>query len=268
MKLNILKRKTPAARELEALEKRERRFMEQRRTQKEGTLNRLLAEKVPDKLQNTLDAAFNKAFAVMFEKGVGLIEKTYDREALRREYDVRIYADNLHSTRKTLREFSKNAGKTRNKNLALSGVSGVGLGILGIGLPDIPVFTGMILKCIYETALNYGFEYTSEAEKYFVLLLIAGAVSYGGDLEVVDGKIEDFITKGMPSDGYSLKGQMEKTSGALSKELLYMKFLQGIPIVGAVGGAYDAVYMRRISQYARLKYQKRFLLGRSRNNSR
>ncbi len=266
MKLNILKRKTPVERELEALEKRERRFMEQRRAQKEGTLNRLLADKVPDKLQNTLDTAFNKAFALMFEKGVGLIEKTYNREALRREYDVSIYADSLHSTRKTLRKFSKKAGKTGAKNLTLSGVSGVGLGILGIGLPDIPVFTGMILKCIYETALNYGFEYSSESEKYFVLLLIEGAVSYGGNLEEVDGKIEKFIAKGMPSEGYSLYGQMAKTSGALSKELLYMKFLQGIPIVGVVGGAYDAVYMRRISQYARLKYQKRFLLGRRHSN--
>ena len=38
-----------------------------------------------------------------------------------------------------------------------------------------------------------------------------------------------------------------------------MKFLQGIPVVGALGGAYDAVYMRRVSKYAELKYRKRFL---------
>ena len=40
-----------------------------------------------------------------------------------------------------------------------------------------------------------------------------------------------------------------------------MKFLQGIPLVGAVGGAYDVVYMKQISAYARLKYQRRLLLG-------
>ena len=39
-----------------------------------------------------------------------------------------------------------------------------------------------------------------------------------------------------------------------------MKFLQGIPVVGAVGGLYDAVYMKRINDYANLKYKKRFLL--------
>ena len=37
-----------------------------------------------------------------------------------------------------------------------------------------------------------------------------------------------------------------------------MKFLQGLPIVGALGGAYDAVYMKRINDYARLKYRRRF----------
>ena len=38
-----------------------------------------------------------------------------------------------------------------------------------------------------------------------------------------------------------------------------MKFLQGIPIVGAAGGAYDAVYMQKIVKYAEMKYRRRFL---------
>ena len=42
------------------------------------------------------------------------------------------------------------------------------MGVLGIGLPDIPVFTGMILKNIYETALQYGYSYESREEKYFI----------------------------------------------------------------------------------------------------
>ena len=38
-----------------------------------------------------------------------------------------------------------------------------------------------------------------------------------------------------------------------------MKFLQGIPVVGAVGGAYDVVYLKQITEYANLKYERRFL---------
>ena len=41
-----------------------------------------------------------------------------------------------------------------------------------------------------------------------------------------------------------------------------MKFLQGIPIVGVVGGAADAVYMKQILEYANIKYKHRFLLKR------
>ena len=55
---------------------------------------------------------------------------------------------------------------------------------------------------------------------------------------------------------------LSKTSSLLSKELLYMKFLQGIPIAGAVGGIYDAVYMKRVTEYANLKYKRRFLQGK------
>ena len=52
---------------------------------------------------------------------------------------------------------------------------------------------------------------------------------------------------------------ISETSKYLSGELLYMKFLQGVPIVGAVGGAYDFVYMNQINTYAKIKYYKRFL---------
>lgn len=161
----------------------------------------------------------------------------------------------------SLRSYSggSHCKSTGTKNLLLSGASGIGMGILGIGLPDIPVFTGMILKNIYETALHYGYSYESREEKYFILLLIQGAVSYGETFCEIDGKLNEFISCGTPPEEYQEKKQIEETAGALSKELLYMKFLQGIPVVGAVGGAYDAIYMKRITEYAGLKYRHRYL---------
>ena len=38
-----------------------------------------------------------------------------------------------------------------------------------------------------------------------------------------------------------------------------MKFLQGIPIAGAIGGFYDVVYLKNITEYADIKYKRRFL---------
>ena len=45
-----------------------------------------------------------------------------------------------------------------------------------------------------------------------------------------------------------------------------MKILQGIPIVGAIGGAYDVVYLKKITEYANLKYKKRFLVKKKRTH--
>lgn len=254
--------KSPFQKEWDAVCKKEKSFLERRRSKKDSALNLLLAEKVPEKLQHTLDKAFEKAFGLIFEKGTAVIEKTYHRENLEKEFKINQYADEVYGNRKSLRKFSKKAGRAGSVNLALSGVTGVGMGLVGVGIPDIPVFTGMILKCICEIALDYGFTYDSQEEKYFILLLIEGATSYGEKLESVDSKIEAFIQEPKLPEAYKQEEQIASTSRSLSGELLYMKFLQGIPVVGAVGGAYDMVYMKQISEYAQMKYRKRFLLNK------
>ena len=59
--------------------------------------------------------------------------------------------------------------------------------------------------------------------------------------------------------GQDVQEQIVKTAETLSEALLYMKFLQGIPIVGIAGGLSDTVYLKKITDYADLKYKRRFL---------
>ena len=254
--------RTPVQREWEALCKKERRLLNKRSTEQDSALARLLAKKVPDKLQHTLHAGFAKSFSLIFEKGVGIIEKTYDKDAWQKEFQVQLYADELQGSRKSLRAFTQKAKRAGRNHVVISGVSGVGMGLLGIGLPDIPLFTSMALKCVYQTALAYGFDYDTPAERYLVLLILEGAMAHGAELERADQRIEEFLRRPILPEGYDQAEQISRTSRALSQELLCMKFLQGIPLVGAVGGAYDMRYMGQISAYAKLKYQKRFLLAR------
>lgn len=148
--------------------------------------------------------------------------------------------------------------------MLVSGVAGVGMGLAGIGIPDIPVFTGMILKSIYEIALYYGFEYETEGERRFILLIIQGAISHGAQMHSIDNCIDDYIRNDEVPDDYDEQKQIEKTAAGLSEELLYMKFLQGIPLVGVVGGVYDVMYLKQITEYANLKYKKRFLAKKKR----
>lgn len=263
----MFQKKSPFEQEWEKLNKKEQKFLQAREQKKDSVLNQKLAEKVPAKLQGTLDMAFAKAFGMIFEKGTGVIEKTYKKEELQKEFKINEYANEVRQNKKSLRVFGKKAEGSGRVNLVVSGVAGVGMGLLGVGIPDIPVFTAMVLRSLYEIALNYGYEYESEGERRFILMLIQGAVSYGPEMLEVNAQIDAYLsTSEIPQD-YEEKQQIEKTAAGLSKELLYMKFIQGIPIVGAVGGIYDAVYMRRITEYANLKYKKRFLMKKSANSN-
>ncbi len=275
MLVALWKRVSPLEKEWTKIENQELKYLNKRMEKKDSRLNQLLEKKVPENLQNTLDHAFSKAFYLIFEKGTGIIEKTYKKEELEKEYKIKEYTAQIKEDKKSLKAFSKKANGSGNLNLLLSGISGVGLGVLGIGIPDIVLFTGMMLKSIYEIALNYGFDYEKEEEKKFILLVIRGAMSYGEELEDINEELNEFMVTGnfredsmevVVSGKEPLKQMIEQAAGCLSKELLYMKFLQGIPVVGAAGGAYDAIYMKKVVEYAKIKYQRRFLLKRIEND--
>lgn len=248
--------------ELIRLHRQELQLIRKRREKQDSRLAQLLEDKVPDRLRTTLDKAFARAFRLVLEKGSGLIEKTYDRQGAQARFLQQEEVIARQGRRRDLRVHSRRALGAGLKNLTLSGGAGIGLGILGIGLPDIVLFTGLMLKNIYEIALRYGFDYQSEEEQGFILRIIHGAVSYGDAFLDTDNALNHFIETGaFPSD-LRRDDLIRQAAGGLSRELLYLKFLQGIPVIGAVGGAYDAVYMGRVTEYAELKYRRRYYLGR------
>lgn len=254
--------KSALEKEWTKLEKEEYAFLDKAMHKEDSKLNQFLENKVPGGLQKTLDDTFAKAFALIFDKGTDIIEKSYKKEDIEKDYQINAYAANIKENRKNLKVFSKKASSAGNANLFISGASGIGMGVLGIGIPDIVVFTSLMLRSVYETSLHYGFQYDSEDEKKFILLLIQGAVCHDTNLLKINSDLNEFVETGKFSKYLDMETCIKKAAGALSKELLYMKFLQGIPIVGAVGGAYDVVYMKQINRFAELKYRRRFLVGK------
>ena len=260
----MFKGKTSIEKEWRKFQKQEIDYLVKNVKREESALNQILEDKVPEGLQSTLDKAFFKAFQLVFEKGTGVIEKTYNKDKMELDYQLGEIKADMTGERKELKAFSTKAKTSGAVNTLVSGASGMGLGVLGIGVPDILLFTGMMLKNVYQIALNFGFEYESEAEKKFILMVIRGALSSGQELKDVNSEIDLYIDNGgfVSQDDSDIREMIRETSECLSKELLYMKFLQGIPFVGAVGGAYNAIYMRRISKYAELKYRRRFYLNK------
>ena len=249
------------------VEKDESAFVTKQLNKEETKLNKLLEDKVPESLQNTLDAAFAKAFRTVFAKGTDIIEKTYKKGEIEKDYKINAYAASVKENKKTLKAFSKKASGAGTSNLLISGASGIGMGVLGIGIPDIVVFTSLMLRSVYEISLNYGFDYKSADEKKFILLLIQGAVSRDTKLLKINDELNHYMEHGTFISAIHLEECIKETAACLSKELLYMKFLQGIPVVGAVGGAYDVVYMKQVNKFAELKYRRRFLVGKKKYNS-
>ena len=251
-----------------------------------------LEKKVPEKVYRSLETAFSKAFSVVFTQGVGVIEKTYNRQNLEETHSVQDYAVQVKGGRKELKQVKRNAGRSGLTNTALTTVEGIGLGALGIGLPDIVVFVGMLLKGVYETALSYGFAYDTPEERLFILRMMETALTKGPDFAVknarVDGMIEDedslkkkiyeqiryYATTSvarrieeMPQTGEDeLQAQIQKTGSAFAVDMLLLKFVQGFPLVGILGGAANPVYYNKVMRYVQLKYQKRYLLAVAQRN--
>lgn len=229
-------------------------------------------KKVPETLQNTLEMAFTKAFITVFDKGEVIIEKTYNKEKERR-----IFKRNVRRLRredfntKTFRKFERQARRTINWNLGISLIEGIGLGVAGCGIPDIPIFVSLLLKSIYEISISYGFSYSNNQEKLFILKLIDTALLSGKELREKDEDVDQLIDElcegincKVQEDDFlvelKITRQIDHSAHALSHELLYGKFLQGMTFIGIIGGITDFICLKRITNYVMLKYKRRFLL--------
>ena len=219
-------------------------------------------EKIPPELHGKLQQAFYLGFKTVFEKGNLIIEKTYDREELLIHHRVYDQSFDLIDKKKSLKHMNKMAGQNKLKNLGLTAVEGSGLGLLGIGLPDIPVFIGVVLKSVYEIALSYGYDYRKTDEQYFILRLLEASLAPDDEKESVNMQVDkliDYYVKDV-SVGYDMEFQMRQTADAFATDMLCLKFIQGLPLIGVIGGAVNVSYCKKISDYARIKYQKRYLM--------
>ena len=223
-------------------------FLIRRKKQKQSYIDSKIEKYIPEGLAGTLEAAFTRAFEIVFRDGTGIIKKTYGRGSSDNDDIVRLRS---------------RARKILAKDTVITAAEGTGLGLAGIGLPDIPVFTAMLLRSIYQLAECYGFDYESKTEQVFILKHIETGLSYGAEAEKLNDEAnrlmeridnEDYIYYGLISQ------QIDTAAEAVSKEVLYMKFVQTVPVIGAAGGISNMTCLNKVGRYAELKYRKRFIM--------
>lgn len=237
-------------RQLRRVKHRETELVTKNRYARGISLESILSKYIPDSLEKTLDSAFREAFRLIFAKGTSVIGMTFNEKKLRQSGGTEAEAQRQWAT-----------------DILLTGVEGTGLGLIGVGLPDIAVFTGMLLRTVYQTAASNRFEYTTKTEQVFILRLIEAALTRGKEARKLSDELDELMRR-IDEENYdyygSLNEQIGKTSKALSDETLYLKFVQTIPVVGIIGGLSNPVYLNKVKNYAEVKYRKRRLLIRLR----
>lgn len=250
--------------ELQKIEKKEERLFNQKGNMDIKIFTKKVEAKIPPDFHARLNNVFYHGFKLVFQKGVGVIEKTYNKEKSQDNYDINNYAFDLLEDKRGVRRLTKAAHKKHLTNMGIAAGEGGVLGVLGIGLPDIPIFIGVLLKSLYETALSFGFSYESDEEKYYILLLIQGALGSGPKKRQLNPTIDQTAAQldNNIAFNFDLDLQMRITAEALATDLLVLKFIQGLPIVGAVGSISNAYYCNKITDYGKTKYKKRYLLNK------
>lgn len=248
------------------LDKKEQKILDKKENiimrSKVTPLRNKMDEKIPDKLRLTLENAFAKGFQLVFEKGEAYIEKTYKRDKKILEHDLDNYAVERDLRKKHIKNIDKKANRAKRVNTSFSLLEGGVLGFLGIGLPDIPFFIAVIMRTIYEVALCYGYDYKTDEEKSYILLLICGAMTTGDKQKQFNEKLDKLGNKidRQVETRIDLKDQMNETAEVLADAMIVGKFIQGIPIVGVVGGVINYNILQKIGKFSGIKYKKRYLL--------
>lgn len=268
-----MKRKKAAIqKELNNIRKQEEKLEQSVQNWEEPQWKETLEKKIPSRTLQTLEQVFGKAFLIIFDKGTPLLEKSYNIESIGEDFEVNDYAARVKGRRKELRKIKQTVQKSGMRDMAITTAEGIGLGIFGIGLPDIVMFVGILLRGIYESALHYGIDYHAPTERILILKMMEAALAKGEEWKQLNKNIDVLLQStvsytedgkiflGISYDSAEFDGQIKRTANSFAMDMLLLKFVQGIPIIGVLGGMSNPIYYHKIMKYVKLKYQKRYLM--------
>ena len=228
---------------------------------KNSLTNTLLSpaqQKIPVAATKAVEDYFEKCFEYIFEHGTSVIVKSFNRNSL----GVKHINANKNLTKefnkKNLDQLNRLSATCSNFNICFSSANGAVMGALGMGLPDIPLVVALILKNIYEIAVSYGFPYNNPKEKLYILYIISCSVCPADQRPELFAKT-DKIAKIDEITDQDLTTAISLCSSLLSQAILMPKVIQGLPIVGVVGGVTNFKLLSDISEVATVKYKKRYL---------
>ena len=99
-----------------------------------------------------------------------------------------------------------------------------------------------------------------------ILKMMAASLASGEDWFHRNKEVNDWILAGPREIAEEeFQSQIQKTASVFAVDMLLLKFIQGLPVVGIIGGAANPVYYNRVMRFVQLKYRRRYLLNHQKN---
>lgn len=241
-------------RQIKKLEKKEQKLLYRKPLSE--PLQQKVRERIPDKAMQTLESAFQTSFSIVFKKGSKWIEKVIkleDQQAigayLKKEFQQ-------EESRTHFKAFDQRIRSTKLHHVLWTQTKSGVLGLLGIGIPDIPLYLASLLASVYTIGATYGFHIKEEQEKAYVLLLLCAVCDEEEHKQRWKTELNDFTERG---SHFTLQELIPYVAHALAYRELQAKFLQGIPLIGVVGAVMSSTLQANIISFAHVSYKKRLL---------
>lgn len=113
-----IKKSRVIKKQIQSLEKKERKVLNRKQFKfvkdKMQPIQEKLEDKIPKGLQLTLENAFATSFKLVFEKGIDVIEKSYNKEEKNIQFDIQHYAVLKKVTHKNIKNIDKTAQKFKS----------------------------------------------------------------------------------------------------------------------------------------------------------
>lgn len=220
-----------------------------------------LGASIPEQVRDPLEHAFGKAFGFLFHRGMGMIQRSCKKTDLQDGASLRdgLLKEWKEESVKTLEQGAKRAAWGGS---LFSTAEGAALGLVGLGLPDVPVILATLLRTICSVALSHGFSCEEEGEQCYLLAVLAAAAAPPEDRAAAFARCDRIgmqLAKEEPVE-VPLPTLTEETSALLARRLLLAKTIQGLPLVGLAGGLLGGAFTGLVGEVATVKYQKRTLL--------
>ena len=88
------------------------------------------------------------------------------------------------------------------------------------------------------------------------------SLSKGDDWIAFNNDVDAMLWSPNQVSKETLESAINDTSRVFASDMLVLKFIQGLPVIGIAGGIFNPIYYNKIMNYVRLKYHKRYLLDK------